>query len=483
MPESAARFRHLSGKQVYNGAMSVPLPAFRLGDVRGIYPDELDEAFATRFAHAFTGHFRLQGTVATGRDMRASSENLQSALNDGLRACGIQVMNLGLCATELGYFASTRPDIDAAIVVTASHNPEDYNGFKCVLKNGEAVTFETGLNGVMRLMLDGHRNPGSGGSITAVDLLPGYIDHVRSHFDIEQLNGGHVALNGLNGTATTLAAALASEFHIPVSWFRQDPGPIPMEGADPARPRLVRQMNEFMKDGNFMAGVSWDGDCDRCVFFGSEGRMIPTYYIVGLLAQDFLIRSPAAAIVFDTKLCWNTLEIIDRLGGIAIPSETGHAFMKKHMRRSGAIYGGELSSHHYFGDFFGCDSGMFAWLNVISLIHRAGLDLEDMISDRRERFCCTPEISLGLTDVDAAFEQIISEYGPGAKQVEHFDGIGLHLPEDWRVTLRRSKTEPLLRINFESLGHPDRLLGHAYDLLEHLAPYRCDEADLDLRIQ
>lgn len=336
------------------------LSAFRLGDVRGINPDEIDTSFATAFAHAFVSHFRISGAIVTGRDMRESSVLLQEALNEGLRESGIQVVDLGLCTTELAYFASTLPEYSAAIVVTASHNPAQYNGLKCVLKNGRAVTFETGLSEVMAKMLDNHRNLSRIGSLTVKDIRPLYIDYLKSKFSSADLQSEHIALNGLNGTAATLAGTLATQFALPFTWFRKEPGPIPSEGADPVPPRLAAQMKRFMEDGNFAIGVAWDGDCDRCVFFDGDGNLVPTYYVVGLLAEHFLIRNSGASIAFDTKLRWNTIDVIQRHGGIPVPSATGHAFMKQKMREHKAVYGVELSSHNYFGDLFGCDSGMFA---------------------------------------------------------------------------------------------------------------------------
>ena len=450
--------------------MSSELAAFRLGDVRGVYPTEIDELFARGFAHAFVERFALSGAVAVGRDMRESSSTLQAALIEGFRESGIDVVDLGFCTTELGYFASTRGRFAAAVVVTASHNSAPYNGFKCVLTDGRAVTFETGLNDVRRLMLKGFRRDRACGSLVSEDLHPEYVAFLENHFDLGLLRARSIALNGLNGTAATLADTLAKRFALPVTWFRQEPGPIPTEGADPANPRLVAQMESFMTGGSYDLGVAWDGDCDRCVFYSGDGKLIPTYYIVGLLAETFLEENPGAAIVFDTKLEWNTLEIIERLGGVAVRSETGHAFMQRHMRNNAAVYGGELSSHHYFGDFFGCDSGMFAWLKLIEVLSRSGQTIGELVADRRARFCCTPEISIALSDVDAAFAAIDAHYAPRAKRAVFFDGPSYEF-ERWRFSLRRSKTEPLVRVNLESRAQPDELLDEARALFGQLVPW------------
>jgi phosphomannomutase len=465
--------------------MKNDLSAFRLGDIRGLYPDEVNESFAVDFAHAFVDHFGVTGPIATGRDMRVSSSVLQDALNQGLRESGIDVVDLGLCPTELGYFASTRDGIDAAIIVTASHNPARHNGFKCVLKDGRAVTFDTGLSEVMELMRTGFHHRCALGKLQVLDLRPEYTDFFRSKFANSPLKAEHIALNGLNGTASTLAEILVSEFELPVTWFRKEPGPIPSEGADPVNPRLAAQMKTYMESGDFGVGVAWDGDGDRCVFFDGNGDLVPTYYIVGLLAERFLQVHQGGVIVFDTKLCWNTLDVIREYGGVPVPSETGHAFMKRKMHEHQAVYGGELSSHHYFKDFFGCDSGMFAWLKVVELINQSGANITELVSERREKVCCTPEISLSLEDTDSAFTEIFNHYKTNALKVDYFDGLGFEMPGDWRFSLRRSKTEPLVRLNLESRGRPDDLLSEGFRLLQMFEPYRTDAKSCSecLRIQ
>lgn len=458
------------------------LSAFRLGDIRGVYPDDLDEAFAEQFAHAFVAHFNLTGTVATGCDMRDSSASLQSAVNDGLRDSGIDVCDIGLCTTELGYFASSLPEISATIIVTASHNPARYNGFKCVLKNGEAVTFDTGLSEVMALMITGHRNRRDRGQLTQLPLKADYIEFLKSKFSAGDLRSGRIALNGLNGTAATLAGALAREFELTYTWFRKEPGPIPSEGADPGNPRLAAQMKQFMSEDSFAVGVAWDGDCDRCVFFDDCGNLVPTYYVVGLLAESYLAGHPGGAIVFDTKLCWNTFDVIEKHDGVAVPAQTGHAFMKRKMREHNALYGGELSSHHYFGDFFGCDSGMFAWLKVVEIVNKSGLSITELVQERRELVSCTPEISLSLTDVDRAFDEVLDGYREQALTVDYFDGLGFEMPGNWRFSLRRSKTEPLVRVNFECRHATQSMLNGAAELLGQLKPFKANDDDWESQL-
>ncbi|MFT4712369.1 MAG: phosphomannomutase [Candidatus Azotimanducaceae bacterium] len=463
--------------------------AFRLGDIRGIYPAEIDETFVGNFGRAFVEHFNLSGIIAVGRDMRESSLSLQNALIDGLLQVGIEVQDLGLCATELGYFASTKSGISATIIVTASHNPEIYNGLKCVLKNGIAVTYETGLSEVEKIMQRltsitneaaktakmGDTRKKKLGTRSSLDLHPAYIEYLKQQFPIESLSRAELALNGLNGTAVTLAGELTKQLGLSVTWFRKLPGPMPSQGADPANPMLTRQMKKYMSHERYDLGIAWDGDCDRCVFFDSEGDLIPSYYVVGLLAQSYLEQHPGAAIVFDTKLCWNTLDVISRHGGKPVRSETGHAFMKRRMRESNAIYGGELSSHHFFGEFHHCDSGMMAMLRMLQILKRADANINELVTNIRQNNSCTPEINLKLIEPQRAFDELSTFYQNKATHVETFDGLHFEFKDHWRFSITQSKTEPLVRLNFESNGSSDNLLEDASKVLAQLSPFLPDK--------
>lgn len=464
--------------------MSNPLVAFRLGDIRGVCPRDLDYDFAVQFAHAFAHQFALSGHIAIGRDMRDSSVLLQSGLQEGFTASGLNVVDLGLCTTELGYFASSMPDIAAVIVVTASHNPVEYNGFKCVLHGGVGIHFDNGLRDVMHLMQAGHRNRiESKGKASARDYHGQYIEFLKNRFVIKG-GVGNIALNGLNGTASTLAADIADEFNLPTTWFRREPGPFPKDGADPVKPRLRQQMADFMQDQAFTLGVAWDGDCDRCVFFDGAGNYIPSYYMVGLLADHILSEEGPAPIVFDTKVYWNLREVMQRHNATPVPSKTGHAFMKEHMKHSGAVYGGELSSHHYFKDFFACDSGMYAWLKVIELVGMVEVPIDELVATRREKFKCTPELSLQLVDGDQAMNHLLEKYGAKALDIERDDGFGFDMGS-WRFSIKNSKTEPMVRLNLETTGTEAELLDHGDTLLTMLEPFRAEDKDWrrDLRVE
>jgi len=450
--------------------------AFRVGDIRGIYPTEINEEFSYQFALAFTERFKLRGKVATGRDVRSSSSSLQQSLISGFTDAGINVIDLGVCPTEIGSFASTREGIDAVIIVTASHNAPDFNGLKCILNSGEVVSYETGLSDIEHMLrMDQKSSGGNKGNSIRQNFNEQYIEHIEKLFEHKNLKSGPIAANGLNGTASTLATSLAEDLDINLGWLRKEPGPIPDEGSDPTHPVLVAEMKRFMLGKGFELGVAWDGDCDRCVFFDHEGNLIPSYYMIGLFTRHLLDIQPGAAIVYDTKLCWNTLQIINECGGVPVRSRTGHAFMKQKMREHRAVYGGELSSHHYFGDFFYCDSGMNAWLKCLELVSQSNLPLAELVDKMRKQYQCLPEISLNLGDVDRAFNEIDKSYSSIASSRDPFDGISFEFNGTWRFSLRRSKTEPLVRLNFESRSADESILEEARKLLIHLKSFQVDD--------
>ncbi len=466
-----------------------PYPAFRLGDVRGIYPDEINEPFVESFAKAFISHFELEGIIAVGRDMRESSLSLQQSLMDGIQQSGVRVHDLGLCTTELGYFASTMKGIAATIIVTASHNPGIYNGLKCVLQNGIAVTYDTGLADVEKIMFQMAHQQDVSLEINSQlddgiserlpqDLHPAYIQFLKTQFPIDTLSDAALALNGLNGTAVTLAGALTKELELPVTWFRKLPGPIPSQGADPMNPMLTRQMKKYMSHENYDLGIAWDGDSDRCVFFDSSGDLIPSYYVIGLLAESYLQQYPGAAIVFDTKLCWNTEAVIAKYGGQAVRSETGHAFMKRRMRQSNAVYGGELSSHHFFGNFHHCDSGMMAMLRMLQILKRTDATISELVAGIRQNNACTPEISLKLDESERAFSELADHYSANATTVGTFDGLHFNFDDEWRFSMTRSKTEPMVRFNFETREDGDGLLASATDVIDRISPFIADDTKI-----
>ena len=453
------------------------LAAFREGDIRGRYPEEINESFVYAFAIAFIAEFPTIKAIAIGRDARNSSESLYHALRDGLLNHGIDVYELGLCATELGYFASSRSPINAAIIITASHNPADYNGIKLVLDQGRSIHYRSGLAKIEQRMLRGEKQPRARrGKIIAHNIKAAYLQFMQAYFQPNAIDQHHqpIVLNGINGTASTLACDLATIFNIQTVWLGEKPGNIPNEGPDPLHPMHLSEMKTMMQNADYRFGVAWDGDCDRCIFFDANGDVIPTYYIIGVFIEQFLKSHPKAAIVFDTKLCLNTLDLIETYQGIPIPSQTGHAFMKTAMRKHRGIYGGELSAHHYFGDFFFCDSGMMTWLEMMRCL-REQQDIQALIQQRRSQFCSIRELNLKLDSIDEAFNVLKKVYQGQAKSIHQLDGISFQFHRPWRFSIRRSKTEPLIRLNVEAIADQTLLLSETSQLLKILAPFQADE--------
>jgi len=453
---------------------------FRPGDVRGLYPAQIDEDFAFIFGQAFVQHFGLSGRIATGRDSRKSSEGLQQALNAGLQSACINVSDLGLCATELTYYASMQAEYDASIMVTGSHNPINSNGFKCVLSDGRAVSFENGLAEVLGIMqrlksrYSKSRDASSGsqtGSLQNVSLIPQYTAFLSDLFSLDPSKFNGIAVNGLNGSASTLVSPLAACFDLPVSWFRKEPGPMPELGADPSRKALSDEMSGYMTGHKYDFGVAWDSDCDRCVFYDGEGQMLPSSYAVAIFAEYFLEAHPGETIVYDTKLVFNTEAVLKRLSGKPAPALTGSAFMHQQMKATNAIYGGESSAHHYFRMFSGCDSGMIAWLSMLQLLQRRGVSLRQLVEEHQGLARCAAEISLSIENVDRAFSCIDGRYGPRAERVDEFDGLAFWMPGSWRFSLRQSKTEDKVRLNFETKGRPEDLLEEGEQVLKLLRPF------------
>jgi len=454
---------------------------FRSGDVRGLYQQEIDEDFAYLFGRAFAEHFGLSGRVATGRDSRESSQDLQQALNAGLQSAANNVSDLGLCTTELVYFASMQAGFDAAIMVTGSHNPINSNGFKCVLAGGRTIAFEDGLAEVLQIMVrqqgrysknsNAYRTPHNKVAYQRVNLVPQYIQFLSGLFSSEQLNFSRIAVNGLNGTASTLVGPLSEVFDLPLAWLRKEPGPMPLQGADPSRRALSDEMAQFMKQDHYDFGVAWDGDCDRCVFYDEQGNMLPSSYAVAIFAEHFLEMYPGERIVYDNKLVFNTEAVIARLSGRPAPALTGSAFMRREMRATDAIYGGESSAHHYFRAFSGCDSGMIAWLYMLQLLQRREVSLQQLVQQSQQVARCTAEISLSIGDVNGAFSCIENRYASMADRVDQFDGLAFWMPGGWRFSLKRSKTEDLVRLNFETRGAADDLLDQGEEVLSLLRPF------------
>jgi phosphomannomutase len=436
------------------------ITCFKAYDMRGRLGVDLDADIAWRVGRAFA---QLRGArrVVVGRDSRASSPELAAALIRGLTEGGADVLDLGLAGTEEVYFATGHSGADGGIEVTASHNPIDYNGMKLVGPGSAPLDPETELPQLAALARSG--------AFTAADrkgevldfsaIRADYARAVCDFVDVAAMRPMTILVNAGNGTAGPTFDAIAAELAArgaPLTFIRVnhavDPS-FPNGIPNPLLPENQPMTSDAVREAGADLGVAWDGDFDRCFFFDAEGNFIPGEYIVGLLAAAFLEKSPGEKIVHDPRVVLNTRAVIAEAGGQAVQSKTGHAFIKQALRETGAIYGGEMSAHHYFRDFFYCDSGMIPWLLVVELLSRKGVSLADLLAERMRMFPSSGEVNFVLDDPAAAIDRVIAAFGPAAKRREDQDGLSLEFDE-WRFNLRRSNTEPVVRLNVESSGDP-----------------------------
>ena len=437
------------------------LTCFKTYDIRGRLGSELNPEIARRIARGFARALSAR-SVALGRDCRASSEELAQAVTAGLMDEGCTVLDLGLSGTEEMYFATSHFGADGGICVTASHNPIDYNGMKMVRAGSAPLDAETGLTSIRALAEADAFGPAKAGGErrdVALEARAAYVQAVLGFVDIARLRPLRIVVNAGNGAAgptfDAIAEALTArgaplEFirlhHAPDGSF---PNGIPNPLLPENRPVTAQAVREHGAD----LGVAWDGDFDRCFFFDHRGDFIDGEYVVGLLAEVFLAREPGARIIHDPRVIWNTRDVVARAGGVAVQARTGHAFVKQAMRDQGAIYGGEMSAHHYFRDFCHCDSGMISWLVMAELLGRRGQSLADLLAERRAAFPSSGEINFHIADPGAAIARVRATYEPQALGIDETDGIGLDMGS-WRFNLRRSNTEPVVRLNLESRGEP-----------------------------
>ncbi|MBC7138026.1 MAG: phosphomannomutase [Defluviimonas sp.] len=434
------------------------LTCFKAYDVRGRLGIDLDEGIARRIGRAFAEVLDAR-RVVVGRDCRASSERLCTALVEGLMAAGVEVLDLGLAGTEEMYFATSRFDADGGIAVTASHNPMDYNGMKLVGR-GSAPLDPKGALAAIRALAESEAfaEPKAGGShAPAEDARAAYVDRVLSFVDIAALRPLKILVNAGNGAAGPTFDAIAGALvqrGAPLSFLRlhhEPDGSFPNGIPNPLLPENRPVTADAVRAAGADMGVAWDGDFDRCFLFDAQGGFIAGEYVVGLLAGISLEKTPGAAIVHDPRVVLNTRAVIAAAGGRAVQARTGHAFVKQALRETGAVYGGEMSAHHYFRDFVHCDSGMIPWLMVAELMSRRGVPLADLVRARRAAYPSSGEINFHVADPGAAIAGVVAAFEPEAISRDDMDGVSLEFP-GWRFNLRASNTEPVLRLNVETAG-------------------------------
>lgn len=430
--------------------MSEKLACFKAYDIRGHLPDELNVDIAYRIGRAYAEYIKPQKMIV-GHDVRESSIELSDAVARGLADGGSDVYDIGLCGTEQVYFSTFHYRMDGGMMVTASHNPTDYNGMKLVRQNAIPISGDSGLHAIRQFA---ERNVFESravrGKLHHLDVLEDYCSHLLGYIDIDKLQPFKIVVNAGNGGAGLIIDALESRLPFEFVKIHHEPdGSFPHGVPNPLLPDNRNFTSEAVKKSGADFGLAWDGDFDRCFFFDEHGVFIEGYYLVGLLAEVFLRRNPGSRIIHDPRLTWNTIDIVRKNGGTPIQSKTGHAFIKERMRLEDAVYGGEMSAHHYFRDFAYCDSGMIPWLLVAQYLSGAGKTLSQLVRERVEAFPCSGEINFHVQDADQSIEKILSLYEGDARKVDRTDGISVEFPE-WRFNLRASNTEPVLRLNVET---------------------------------
>ena len=440
------------------------LTCFKAYDIRGQLGTELDESVAYRIGRAYA-EFLKPKNVVLGGDIRLTSESLKAALSEGIRDAGADVLDIGMVGTEQVYFATSHLQADGGIEVTASHNPIDYNGMKPIREGSRPVSSDTGLLDIKRIAEENDFSPidaARRGGYTQVSIMQEYLDHLCGYVDLPAIRPIKLVMNAGNGAAGPVVDAIEARFkslQLPIEIIKihnTPDGSFPNGIPNPLLPENRGSTIDAVLQHGADMGIAWDGDFDRCFMVDEKGNFIEGYYIVGLLAEAFLLKTPGAKIIHDPRLTWNTIDVAAKNEGQAIQSKTGHAFIKERMRAEDAVYGGEMSAHHYFRDFFYCDSGMIPWLLVMELISSSGRPLSDLVRAMVEAYPSPGEINRTIADPAEAIRQVKQHYEAEALVIDEIDGISMEFT-DWRFNLRMSNTEPVVRFNVETRGDRELL--------------------------
>ena len=431
------------------------LTCFKAYDIRGKLGTELNEEIAYKIGRAY-GQIYQPKTVVIGCDIRLTSESLKQATIQGLNDAGVDVLDLGMTGTEEVYFGAFHLDVQGGIEITASHNPMDYNGMKLVREQARPIGADSGLAEIQALAESGaFTEVTQKGSTTPYNILPEFIEHLMGYINPAKIRPLKLVVNAGNGAAGHVIDAIEEKFkalNIPVEFIKIHheanghfpngiPNPILVENRDSTRDAVLEHHADM--------GIAWDGDFDRCFLFDEKGQFIEGYYIVGLLAQAFLLKQSGEKIVHDPRLVWNTFDVIEQYQGEAIQSKSGHSYIKDKMREHNAVYGGEMSAHHYFRDFSYCDSGMIPWLLVVSVLSETGQSLSSLVEEMITKFPCSGEINFKVADTQITIQKLFDHFANQNPSIDHTDGVSLDFGA-WRFNVRASNTEPLLRLNIET---------------------------------
>jgi len=458
---------------MYNFPSSEFAKAFKAYDIRGQLGSQITESTAYWVGRGYACWYRRNvgdaKRVVVGSDARITSPSLKAALAQGLRDEGVDVYDIGLCGTEEIYHAAAfvEPEageqFDGGIMVTASHNPIDYNGLKLVREGARPISNADGLEEIKQQILDQNFDEISKdnrGAFYRTSFSQQYIDHLANYIDCDKLRPLRVVVNAGNGAVGPAIDEIENRLPIEMIKINHEPNGSFPNGIP--NPMLLEQQEvtaSAVREHNADLGIAWDGDFDRCFFFDENGDFIDGYYIVGVLAEAFLRKDKdanSASIVHDPRLIWNTQAICKDFGATAIQSVCGHSFIKKEMRDKDAVYGGEMSAHHYFRDFAYCDSGMIPWLLIVELVSDRNEPLSKVVGERVAAYACSGEINSKVSDADAAISAVESKYTELANSIDKIDGVSMDFGS-WRFNLRKSNTEPLVRLNVESTSGMDEV--------------------------
>ena len=436
--------------------MAVNTSGFGAYDIRGIYPDSINQELAYRIGRIFPEIFSAK-KVAIGHDIRLSGPTISDALTRGLTESGCDVYDIGQCGTEMIYFATGFHNFDGGIMITASHNPKEYNGMKFVKKNVLPVAPKTGLLDIKAGVEDESRDWSfrkATGTVYKIDILHDYIKNLLSYVNVKNLKPFKIVINTGNGSAGPIINEIEKflPFDI-VKVHNNSNGFFPNGVPNPLLHDSREETSKAVVESGAACGIAFDGDFDRCFLFDEKGNFIEGCYMVGLLASAFLEKNPNEKIIYEPRVTWNTIDIVENLGGTAVECRSGHTYMKAKLREVNGIYGGEMASHHYFRDFYYCDSGMIPWLLILELLSNTDKTLSEIMADRLEKYPCSGEINTKVSGVEKVKELMnkVEELYAKGGVVDKTDGLSINF-ENWRFNLRGSQTEPYIRLNVESRG-------------------------------
>ena len=431
------------------------LTCFKAYDIRGKLGSELNEEIAYKIGRAY-GQIYQPKTIVVGCDVRLTSEDLKQATIRGLNDAGVNTLDLGMTGTEEVYFGAFHLDVQGGIEVTASHNPMDYNGMKLVRENARPIGADSGLKDIQLLAESGNFNEvAQKGTTQKYNILPEFIEYLMTYINPSKIRPLKLVMNAGNGAAGHVVDAIEEklkQLHVPIEFIKihnEPNGHFPNGIPNPILVENRASTSNAVLEHQADMGIAWDGDFDRCFLFDEKGQFIEGYYIVGLLAQAFLLKNAGEKIVHDPRLVWNTLDIIEKYQGIAVQSKSGHSFIKDKMREQNAVYGGEMSAHHYFRDFAYCDSGMIPWLLAVAVLSDTQQSLSSLVEDMIVKFPCSGEINFKVADTQVTIQKIFDHFENLNPVIDYTDGVSLDFGT-WRLNVRASNTEPLLRLNIES---------------------------------